>query len=156
VLRKLDGGHVTVESLGTALVVLAAVLVGAAIPVLVQLRTTLRTMEKTLRRSGAQLDEAMGAHSAAAGRIDALVERLEKGGRIEQLVEGVAAVSRMVSQLRDTARVASAVGAAVGPALAAAVHAFREDRVVATPTPLHAAEVDSPGVHPDTGKEANP
>jgi len=147
---------VTTESWGTALVVLAALLVGAAIPVLVQLRTTLRTMEKTLRLSGAQLDEALGATSSAARRIDALVERLEDGGRIEQLVDGVAAVSRMVSQLRDTARVASAVGAAVGPAVAAAVHAFREDRVVATPAPLQAAEVGSRVVPPETRKQASP
>lgn len=146
----------TTESLGTALVVLAALLVGAAIPVLVQLRTTLRTMEKTFRRSGAQLDEALGATTAAAGRIDALVLRLEKDGRIEQLVDGVAGVSRMVSQLRDTVRVASAVGAAVGPAVAAAVHAFREDREVTTPTPLQVAEVDSQVVPPDTRKQANP
>jgi uncharacterized protein YoxC len=147
---------VTSESLGTALVVLAALLVGAVIPVLVQLRTTLRTMEKTYRRSGAQLDEALGATTAAARRIDALVSRLEEGGRIEQLVDGVAAVSRMVSQLRDTVRVASAVGAAVGPAVAAAVHAFREDREVTPPTPFQAAEVDSQVVPPDTRKQAIP
>jgi hypothetical protein len=144
------------ESWGTALVVLAALLVGAAIPALVQLRATLRAMEKTLQRSGARLDEALGATTAAAGRIDALVVRLEEGGRIEQLVDGVAAVSRMVSQLRDTVRVASAVGAAVGPAVAAAVHAFREDREVATPTPLQVAEVDSGAVPPEPRKQAIP
>jgi hypothetical protein len=144
------------ESWGTALVVLAAVLVGAAIPVLVQLRATLRAMEKTLQRSGARLDEALGATTAAAGRIDAFVVRLAEGGRIEQLVDGVAAVSRMVSQLRDTVRVASAVGAAMGPAVAAAVHAFREDREVATPTPLQAVEVESGAVRPEPRKQAIP
>jgi len=142
------------ESWGVALVVLTAVLVGAAIPVLVQLRSTLRAVETTLQRSGARLDEAMGATVAAAGRIDALVVRLESGGRIEQLVDGVAAASRMVNQLRDTVRVASAVGAAVGPAVAAAVHAFREDREVATPAPLRAVEGDSGAVPPEPGKQA--
>ncbi len=62
----------------------------------------------------------------------------------------------MVSQERDTVRVASAVGAAVGPPVAAAVHAFREDREVTTPTPLPAAEVDSRVVPPDTRKQADP
>jgi len=145
------------ESWGIALVVLAAVLVGAAIPVLVQLRGTLRAMEKTLHRSGAQLDEALGASAAAARRIDALVVRLEEGGRIEQFLEGVGALSRTVSQLRDTVRVASAVGAAVGPAVAAAVHAFREHREVATkPTPLHATDVDNEAVQPEPRKQATP
>jgi hypothetical protein len=144
------------ETWGTALVVLAAVLVGAAIPVLVQLRATLRAMEKTLQRSGARLDEALGATVAAAGRIDALIVRLEEGGRIEQLVDGVASASRMVSQLRDTVRVASAMGAALGPAVAAAIHSFREDREVATPTPLQAADVDSKAVEREPRKQAMP
>jgi len=144
------------EGWGIALVVLAAVLLGAAIPVLVQLRTTLRAMEKALQRSGARLDEALGATTTAAGRIDRLVVRLEEGGRIEQLVDGIAAVSRMMSQLRDTVRVASAVGAAVGPAVAAAVRAFREDREVAAATaPLHDG-VDSGAGEPEPRKQAVP
>jgi len=145
------------ESWGMAAVVLVAVLVGTAIPVLVQLRATLRAMERTLQRSGARLDEALGASTAAAGRIDALVVRLEEGGRIEQLVDGVAALSRMVSQLKDTVRVASAIGAAVGPAVAAAVHAFREDREMATaPAPQAAADGDAREVPPEPRKQAMP
>lgn len=146
----------TIEGWGLALVVLAAVLVGAAIPLLVQLRATLRAMEKTLQRTGARLDEALVATTAAVGRIDALVVRLEKGGRIEELVDGIAGVSRAVSQLRDTVRVASALGAAVGPAVAAAVHAFREDREAATPTPLQPVEVDSGAGPPEPRKQAIP
>jgi hypothetical protein len=143
-------------SWGVALVVLAAILVGVAIPVLVQLRATLRAMERTLQRSGPRLDEALGATVTAAGRIDALVVRLEEGGRLQQLVDGITAVSRMVSQLRDTVRVASAVGAAVGPAVAAAVHAFREDREEATPTPLQTAEVDFGAVQPAPREQVMP
>ena len=144
------------ESWGIALVVLAAVLVGVAIPVLVQLRGTLRAMEKTLERSGARLDDALGATTGAAARIEGLVARLEEGGRIEQLVDGVAAASRAVGQLRDSLRVASAVGAAVGPAVAAAVHAFREDRAAAAPTPLQTAKDDSGAVRPEPRKQAIP
>jgi hypothetical protein len=146
----------TMESWGMALVVLAAVLVGAVIPVLVQLPATLRAVEKTLQQSGARLDDALGATTAAAGRIDALLARLEEGGRIEQLADGAAAVSRMVCQLRDTVRVASAVGAALGPAVAAAVHALREDREMATPTPLQASEVQSGAVPLEPRKQALP
>jgi hypothetical protein len=144
------------ESWATALVVLAAVLVGAAIPVLVQLRATLRTMEKTLQRSGARIEEALGATAAAAAKIDGLVARLEQEGRIDQLVDGAAAVSGMVTQLRDTLRVASAVGAAVGPAVAAAVHAFREDHEAEAPAHLQVAEADSGAVQPEPRKQAVP
>jgi hypothetical protein len=96
----------------SALVVLAAMLVGAAIPVLVQLRATLRAMERTVQRSDPRPD-GLSVRPAAAGRIDALVVRLEERGRLQQLVDGITAMSRMVSQLRDTVRVASAVGAAI-------------------------------------------
>ncbi len=144
------------ETWGMALVVLAAVLVGAAIPTLIQLRATLRAMEKTLQRSGSRLDEALGATSAAATRIDALVARVEEGGRIEQVVDGIATASRMVSRLQDTARVASAVGAAVGPAVAAAVRALREDRGEAAPAPLQAVEADPGASRPEPRKQAMP
>ncbi len=48
------------------------------------------------------------------------------------------------------------VGAAMGPAVAAAVHAFREDRELATPTPLQVAEVDPGAVQPEPRKQAVP
>lgn len=144
----------SVESWGIALVVLAAVLVGAAIPALVQARSTLRALESVLRRSGPRLDEALGVTASAAGRLDKLVARLEEGGRIEQLVDGVAAVSRTVSQLRDTVRVASAVGAAVGPAIAAAVHALRDGSEAATSTPAQVAGVDAGADPPEPRKQA--
>ncbi len=136
------------ETWRVALVVLAAVLVGAAIPGLVQLRATLRALEKTMERSGARFDEALGTTTAAARRLDAMVARVEEGGRIEHLVDGITAVSQTVSQLRDTLRVATAVGAAVGPAIGAAVRAFREDRGGAKP------EEDSEAVTPERGKQA--
>jgi methyl-accepting chemotaxis protein len=145
---------VTAESWGIALVVLAAVLVGAAIPALVQARATLRALESAVRHSSPRLDEALGAATAAAGRLDRLVARLEEGGRIEQLVDGVAAMSRTVSQLRDTIRVASAVGAAVGPAIAAAVHAFRDGGQVASATPLQVAGAEAGAGPPEPGKQA--
>jgi hypothetical protein len=140
---------VSTESLGVALLVLVAVMVGAAVPVLVQLRATLRAVEKTLQQTGPRLDEALGATLAAAGRIDALVVRVEGSGRIEQVVDGLASVNRMANQLKDTVRVASAVGAAVGPALAAAVQAFREDREAAV-------EADRGAPAPEPERQAAP
>jgi ABC-type transporter Mla subunit MlaD len=138
------------EAWWMAAVVLAAVLVGVAIPTLVQARSTLRELQRTLRRSGAKLDETLLAAAGAAGRIDRILARLEEKGQIGQLVEGAAAMSRTVSQLQDTLRVASAVGAALGPAVAAAIHAFRDEPEEAAQGP--ATEVDS--VQPEPRKEA--
>ena len=150
----------TTESWNVALLVLAAVLAGAAIPALVQVRATLREAEKAMQRSGARLDEALRAAATAAGKVNALAVRLEEGGRMEQLVDGLAAAGRMVTQLRDTVRVASAVGAAVAPAVAAAVRALRDDRDdgdegEAAPTPLRSAGAEPGAFPPEPRKQAS-
>jgi hypothetical protein len=146
----------TVETWVFALVILLAVLAGAAIPALVQARATLRALEQALQRTAPRLDEALAATTAAAGRLDRAVVRLEEGGRLERLVDGVAAAGRAVGQLRDGVRVASAVGAAVGPAIAAAVHALRDERGSggAAPRPLQAVETDQ--VKPEPGRQVMP
>ena len=141
------------ETWWMAVVVLAAILVGVAIPALVQARATLRELERTLQRSGAKLDEALGVATGAAGRIDRLVARLEEKGQVGQLVDGVAAMSRTVNQLRDTIRVASAVGAAVGPAIAAAIHAFRDEAEGARPAPVPRPSTEGDPVQPEPRRQ---
>jgi len=116
------------ESWQTAVVVLLAVLVGAAIPALASLAGALRSVRRTMDRSGAQLAEALVAVTSAVERIDRLASRLEEGRRIETLVESVTALSQTVNHFRDVVRTASAVGAAVAPAVGAAVRAWRETR----------------------------
>lgn len=123
------------ESLGIALVVLAALLVGAAIPVMVQLRGTLRTMEKGVAETMETIK-----------RVDTIVAKVEREGRIEEIVDGMAAASKLVSQLRGSVRVASAIGAAVGPAIASAVNAFREDRDEAGSPSIETPRQVEPGV----------
>ena len=144
------------ESWIAVLVVLSAVLAGVAIPALVQLRATLRAAEQAFHRSGAGLDEALAATTAAARRIDAFVVRLEDGGRVDQVLDGLVAASRSLSHLRDGLKVASAVGAAVGPAVAAAVHALREGRAVPPTASPQVAPPDSDVVpHQPNGKQAS-
>jgi hypothetical protein len=116
------------ESWQTAAVVLLAVLVGATIPALVALGGALRSARRTMDRTGAELGEALVAVTAAVERVDRLASRLEEGKRIETLVESVTALSETVNRFRDVVRTASAVGAAVAPAVGAAVRAWRESR----------------------------
>lgn len=128
------------ESWQTATVVLLAVLVGAAIPSLVALSSALRSARRTMDRSGAQLADALVAVTAAVERFDRLASRLEEGKRIETLVESVTALSQTVNRFRDVVRTASAVGAAVAPAVGAAVKAWRETRREEEPGPDGQAE----------------
>jgi hypothetical protein len=140
------------ESWSLVVAVLAAVLVGALVPVLVQLRGTLRALEATLLRSGARFDQALDKTSAVAGSIQTLATRLTEGGQLQRLVDDVSALSRLAGQVGDVVRIASAVGAAVGPAVAAGVHALRKD-APAPQGPRH-HQVDFKHVHPQPDRRA--
>lgn len=87
-----------------AVVVLVAVAVGAALPALIQLALTLKTARTVLTSSSRRLDEALEQASAATANIGQLAESL--------------------NELAEKLRAVATVGAAVGPAVAAAVRAF--------------------------------
>ncbi len=84
-----------------AVVVLVAVLVGAWIPVAVQLLLTLRSANKVL-----------GELSLTAQGLTEAVKDVEQ-------------LTHAASQLQDSIRLVSAIGAAVGPAVGALIHALR-------------------------------
>lgn len=88
-----------------AVLVLVAVLVGALVPVLFQLRTTLRAAELALRETRPRIDEAMQGLSSAS-----------------------TAVSEVAQGLQSTTRIMAALGAAIGPALAAGLSTYRSAR----------------------------
>jgi uncharacterized protein YoxC len=111
--------------------VLAAVLVGALIPVLLQLRSTLRALETTLLRTGGRLDAALVTATAAAVKVEAFADRINADGQLEKLARDVSALGHLASQVRDVVRVASAVGAAVAPAMSAGLRALRQDEPTA-------------------------
>jgi hypothetical protein len=95
-----------------AVVVLASVLVGAALPALIQVWVTLRTARGFLITGGERIERGLVELNGSARRIEAIV------GTTGELAGSLRALSEKI-------RVASAVGAAVGPAVAAAVRAFR-------------------------------
>jgi hypothetical protein len=138
------------ETWQVAAVVLLAVLVGATIPVLVQLGGTLRSARTVLDRSGQKLDQALAALAETLQRVDGILLRLEEGKRIEGFMDSIAGLTHRVSQVRDAVKVAAAVGAAVAPAVGAAVRAWRvpaEAGGEAPAEPAAAAEAPTPMEH---------
>jgi len=109
----------------TAFLVLAAVVVGALLPLLVQLYSVLHTLRHVLEKTSKDVEEGTKTVHNVADRLDRLTADLARDGKLEAMVSGVTAVSEMAVQLRDTLKVATAVGAAVGPAVGAAVRAWR-------------------------------
>lgn len=97
------------ESWQTAVVIVVAVLAGALLPVLVQLSLTLRSSRTVLEDTSVRLGRALDAVTATAERLDRITAGLE----------------RTVEQVRESVRVATAVGAAVAPSVGAAVKAWR-------------------------------
>ncbi len=85
------------------LLVLVAVLVGAAIPVLIQLNATLKSARQLMDRSGEQLEQALGALAETLVRVDHMLGALEDG----------------------TMKLATALGAVIAPTVGAAVRAWR-------------------------------
>jgi hypothetical protein len=108
-----------------ALVVLVAVLVGALIPLIVQLYGTLHTLRTLVEKSAKDVEAGVQSIHRTADRIDRLGAALEKDGKMTTIVEGVASAAQMVNQLRGTMQVAGPIAAAVVPAVMAGVRAWK-------------------------------
>ena len=102
------------EGWQVALVVLAAVLVGALLPLIAQLYGTLHTLRGTV----------VAIHRTTE-RVDRLGSALEKDGKLTEIVDGAASVAQMLNQVRGTMQIAGTVSAAVVPAVVAAVKAWK-------------------------------
>jgi deoxyinosine 3'endonuclease (endonuclease V) len=109
------------EAYQVALVAVAALLVGALLPVLFQLVITLKAVRAMVEQAG----PAVASVVATAERLERLTAKLEEGGRVDRALEAVDALSKTVEKLQETARLASTIGAAVVPAVVAAVQAWR-------------------------------
>jgi hypothetical protein len=113
------------EGLQVALVVLAAVFLGALLPLIVQLYGTLHTLRTVVEKSAKDVEAAAGAIHRTAERLDKLGAALEKDGKMAEIIEGLTSAAQVMNQVRGTLQVAGPIAAAVVPAVAAAVKAWK-------------------------------
>lgn len=141
-----------------ALVVLAAVMVGALLPLVVQLYATLHTLRTVVDKSAKDIEAAMGSIHRTAERLDRLGSALEKDGKIDDIVAGVTSAAQIVNQMRGTLQMATNVSAAVVPAVSAAVRAWKgameEDPPSAAPEQAPPAASSPQESSPHERKEA--
>jgi hypothetical protein len=137
-----------------ALVVLVAVLVGALIPLIVQLYGTLHTLRTLVEKSAKDVEAGVQSIHRTADRIDRLGADLEKDGKMTTIVEGVASAAQMVNQLRGTMQVAGPIAAAVVPAVMAGVRAWK-GAMQEDPSPGAPEEHPAPESSPHERKEAS-
>jgi len=130
-----------------ALVVLVAVLVGAVLPLIVQLYGTLHTLRTVVEKSAKDVEAGVQSIHRTADRIDRLGAALEKDGKMAVIVEGATSAAQIVNQMRGAMQVAGPVAAAVVPAVVAAVRAWKGGMEVDPPPAApegHPAQEGSP------------
>ncbi|HEY3352758.1 MAG TPA: hypothetical protein VGQ83_05890 [Polyangia bacterium] len=101
-----------------ALLVLAAVFVGMWIPVSLQLWATLRSGQKFL--------EGVGSRGA-----ETLARLSDTAVGLKETIADVGELARSANELKDSIRMISSIGAAVGPAVVALIRALREEPAAA-------------------------
>jgi len=112
------------QILVVAVVVLMAVLVGAAVPALLQLRRTLRTAETFIETTGARLNHALDETSEAGAKIRLAAGQIEGGAaELQKLLGAAGSVADSLGELREALRGILGVAATIGPAIAGAIHA---------------------------------
>ncbi len=114
------------EAWVVAIVVLVAVLVGATIPLLVQARATLMSAQRLMDDTRPRLSRTLDELHSTTQRLNVAASTLDgRGPQVTAFFDAVGALTVQVNQLRGSVKLASAVGAAIGPAIAAALQAFR-------------------------------
>ncbi len=109
--------------------VLVAVLTGALLPLVFQLRATLRSVQVALDSASPKLNRTLDELGVVTHDVQTVVAALSDSvpqGRA--FIDAAAGLTETMTQLQTTVRTATAVGTAVGPALAAAFQAFRAIR----------------------------
>jgi uncharacterized protein YoxC len=108
-----------------AVFVILGVFVGVAIPVLIQLRQTLKSMQIFLDKTGRRLDEALDEVTEVVQKLNKVGAELEEGAKHMRVLFDVAGdVGRAASTIRDSLRTGASTVSALVPAIAAAVRAI--------------------------------
>lgn len=136
-----------------ALVVLVAVLVGALLPLIVQLYGTLRMLRAVVEKSAKDVEGGVQSIHRTAERIDRLSAALEKDGKMAVIVDGATSAAQMINQLHGTMQVVGPVAAAVVPAVVAAVRAWKGAKDT-DPPPSAPEDRPAPESSPHERKEA--
>jgi uncharacterized protein YoxC len=137
------------------MVVLLAVLVGAAVPVLIQLRRTLKTAESVLEQTAPRLDRTLEEVTEAAARLNRLGKTLERDAEgLSVFTDAAAGLGRSLKSAQESLRVMSAVGAAVGPAIAAGLRSLFSGGSHDETEPVEAG--DDSAARSATGTESRP
>jgi uncharacterized protein YoxC len=121
--------------------VLLAVLVGAAVVALIQLRATLRSAQIFFDTTGKQLNTTLGELSVAMERINRVAKEIEEGtAKIKPFFDSLAQMGESISKTRDVIRKAVSIAGALLPAAMAGFWALFSRGRPSAETPGNAPE----------------
>ena len=108
------------------LLVLLGLVVAFLVPALVQLRRTLRSAEVFLESTRPHLERTLTDLQASAARFNDMTATVEQSlARVRPAMHGATEdLARSINSFRGSLGIVSAVGAALGPALAAGLKAM--------------------------------
>ena len=118
------------SSVRIVLIALVALLVGTFIPVLIQLRATLKAMERRMEDTGGRIDRFLEDSQVVAHRLARISSGFDGGeDAVKNAMDAIRNLTAVMTRLTSWAGIASTVGAAVGPAVASAVQTYRSKRL---------------------------
>ena len=113
--------------------VLAALVVGALLPLLFQLRATAKTAGRVIEDLGEKVGAGMADLQKATRQLrEELAAAQGTGSNVARMAAHVEDLTRSLGRMQHSLRVVSAVGAAVGPAIAAAITTMRGTNAAAS------------------------
>jgi len=113
------------ETLEIIKLVLLALFIGAFVPVLLQVRETLKSLDRKLDGIVLRANKSMDEVTESVHQANKVLASLNQSGSINTLVKAAGDVGSVARQLEGTVKMAAAIGAAVAPSVAAAIQAWR-------------------------------
>jgi hypothetical protein len=112
------------ENWQVALIVVAAIYVGIRIPMMIQYQLTLRSVNKLIRDNEGDIRRTVIEVSRFTANMNLIGAKIE-GAQVRELFAALGDLTEGIRRIRGTLRTASVVGAAVAPAVTAAIRAWQ-------------------------------
>ena len=117
------------ESVQVAFIVLVALFIGALIPVLVTVRSTMKTAEHAIGQIEERLSLVLDQMTVVMVKVDKIGDDLMYGTKnVRALGDEVDAITKSVRNMQKSIRVFYAVAASVSPAVKAAMHSLLNEQ----------------------------
>ena len=109
------------------LIILCSILVGALIPLLITIMSTISTVKKQIESTGKRVDLALDEAQKTISRVARLSSGLEGGEKqLAEIKDAIGDLTEHLNKVNSGIKMAATVGAAAGPVAATFMSSFVE------------------------------